>query len=202
MQLNDILPTLALIVAVGVFWLFFHIKNREQNKLLAEQARRRGGTVNQAFLFRYPRLHVHYKTHTIEIHSEQGDRNTPSTTEAVASLALTTDLAMTITKKHLKYTYKKAPAIVLMQDIPFENQEFDSAFLVKGYKEAVLKKILTPAIQTKLLEYAERGIKLSLSRTSLTIVVNRFFSRESDYDRFFELIITILDTLDEGKYRA
>lgn len=94
--------------------------------------------------------------------------------------------------------FRKVLKIAGVQDIEMGNDTFDKAFMVRGSDETIIKAMVTPTLQERLLKLTHKGLSLSLTQTELKLVVNYIPSTEMDYDPILDAFTAMLDVVRGG----
>ncbi len=194
------------IIAAIVGWYFFQKDNQKISIALKKQALQRSGTVKKVFAS-YPQLSFYHKEVSILVSAIHGE-NGPFTSASFHT---------TIFPDYCNFRIisRSRPTIVMetrleLKKVKTGQPEFDSKFIIRAKEKEFIRSLLTPKIQSELLELgAKHGLevrflskKLSNAKNSIKkfrfgIFIEHLLTENQDYERLIETAIMFYEQMEK-----
>ena len=101
----------------------------------------------------------------------------------------TRDYKVSVTPEH---TLKKVAKIFGMQDIQFNNPDFDKSFQIKGDDEFLIQRLLTPDVQSSLLSIKDLEPSVRIENKEFECSVYKHMGNDDEFDLFLNAVMALI----------
>jgi len=179
------------IILIGLVIIAIFISFRHFSKLkyiFEGQATKRNGQFQ--WNFRNPVLTIPYKDKNITVSAYPGSKYQPAYTCALATVNNPNNHRIRIYGESWASEIGKKLG---MQDIQIGSNEFDDKYMIKGDDEHFATRLLTWAIQDKLLALRKHRPTVTLESTQFKINVPKVLRNDEDYDILIDIALAFLE---------
>lgn len=188
-----IFPFFAVIVLI--VYLHYAAQYKRFEARFRKQAAMRNGKVTskRMALWKIPRLYLYHEGNEISFSPLHRKGGTTSSGErylyAECFIRNARDYSISITPE---YALKKLGSIFGMQDIQLNNHDFDKAFYVSGDNETLVRNLLTPEIQKRLLDASSLELGIHIENKEFECSVYKPMTEDNQLDLFIDVVIAVV----------
>lgn len=184
---------------VAIFFiiaLLFKKKRSEKlKKILKQQALQRNGHVTGGGMFAVLQLFFPHEDLEIEILLLPGGRNTPPYTYVKCGLPLMREFRILISREYSGIS--KIGRIFGMQDFQINNPDFDKSFVIQASDEMIVRNLLTPEIQDRLLQIKDKNPRLEIKQNRFKFSIARIPRESHEYNPLIDTALLVISRLRE-----